>query len=282
MRPLLEIRDFSAGFVTDHEPVAVVDGVSLQIPHGQTVALVGESGCGKSVTALSILRLLPVPPARILGGEIFFHDPHSDGPIDLLRAPISKMRKIRGGRIAMIFQDPMSALNPVYTIGEQIREAVELHTSQRGKTARQSAVEMLAKVGIAAPQRRFDEYPHQMSGGMLQRAMIAMALSCKPALLIADEPTTALDVTVQAQVLQLLRDCKTDRDMSLLLITHDLSVVANIADQVYIMYAGRIVEQGPCRQILDSPRHAYTRRLLDCVPKLGGSDRARVRTFPQH
>jgi len=281
--PLLEIEDLRTAFATDERMVPAVDGVSLTIPRGKTVALVGESGCGKSVTALSILRLIPQPPGRVVGGRILFIDPTPIAPptrggatcdqrpreaIDLLQLDDRGMRRIRGNRIAMIFQEPMTALNPVYSIGEQVAEAVELHQGLRGKGAWETVVEALRRVGIPDAARRSHDYPHQLSGGMRQRVMIAMALSCKPALLIADEPTTALDVTVQQQILELLRTLLAESGMSILLITHDLGVVAEAAEDVYVMYAGRIVEHGPVAEVLAHPLHPYTQGLMRCMPRL--------------
>jgi oligopeptide/dipeptide ABC transporter ATP-binding protein len=274
---LLTIQDLQAGFETDAGLVPVVDGVSIQVSRARTVALVGESGCGKSVTALSVLRLIPQPPGRIVGGRMIFNDRTPDAPptrygatapIDLLQISDQALRRIRGNRIAMIFQEPMTALNPVYSIGEQVVEAVELHQGLRGKAAWEAAVEALRRVGIADAARRSRDYPHQLSGGMRQRVMIAMALSCRPALLIADEPTTALDVTVQRQILELLRAIQAETGMSILLITHDLGVVAEAADDVYVMYAGRIVEHGPVAEVLAHPLHPYTQGLLRCMPRL--------------
>jgi oligopeptide/dipeptide ABC transporter ATP-binding protein len=265
---VLEVRDLRTVFVTDHATIPAVDGVSLRIPHGKTVALVGESGCGKSVTALSLMRLIPSPPGRIIGGEVLLAGQGEEAPIDLLRLTRQEICKVRGGRIAMIFQDPMTSLNPVYTVGEQIVEAIELHQPLRGKDAWSVAIESLRKVGIPSPDHRAKDYPHTLSGGMLQRAMIAMALSCKPSLLIADEPTTALDVTIQLQTLDLLRRLQRESGMSILLITHDFGVVAEITDYVYVMYAGRIVEHGPVNDMLATPLHPYTQGLLGCVPRL--------------
>jgi len=239
-----------------------VDGVSLSLGRGKTLALVGESGCGKSVTALSIMRLIPSPPGKIVAGSILF-----DGTeITALRE--RAMRGIRGNRIAMIFQEPMTSLNPVYTIGDQIVEAIELHQNLRGKDARDHAVEMLRKVGIPAPARRVHEYPHQMSGGMRQRVMMAMALSCGPEVLIADEPTTALDVTIQAQILELLAQLQEETGMSILMITHDLGVVAEVAHDVCVMYAGKIVERAEAKELFGNPVHPYTQGLLRCIPRL--------------
>ncbi|MGB2988112.1 MAG: ABC transporter ATP-binding protein [Phycisphaerae bacterium] len=258
-------------FVTEAGVLPVVGEVSLHIPRGKTVALVGESGCGKSVTALSIMRLIPQPPGRITARRIFLNEPqgcHGTHPVDLLQLSEKQMRKIRGNRIAMIFQEPFVSLNPVHTVGGQVVEAIELHQPLRGKAARAAAIEMLRKVGIPAPQQRARDYPHQMSGGMRQRVMIAMALSCQPSLLIADEPTTALDVTIQLQILGLLRELQAETQMSILLIAHDLGVVAQIADYVYTMYAGRIVEHGPVEELLTRPLHPYTQGLLRCTPRL--------------
>jgi len=260
---LIDVRELKTYFYTDEGIARAVDGVSWSVPRGRTLALVGESGCGKSVTALSIMRLVPVPPGRIVGGQVLF-----DGK-DLLAASEKEMRHIRGNRIAMIFQEPMTSLNPVYTIGNQIVEAIELHQKLRGQKAWDLAIEMLGQVGIPAPQQRVREYPHQMSGGMRQRVMIAMALSCHPSLLIADEPTTALDVTIQAQILDLLRSLQARHHMSILLITHDLGVVAEMADQVCVMYASRIVERAAARELFANPLHPYTQGLFRSIPRLG-------------
>jgi oligopeptide/dipeptide ABC transporter ATP-binding protein len=284
--PLLDVRNLSISFRTVSGTVPVLDRVSLIVPRGKVVALVGESGCGKSVTALSITRLIPQPPAQIDDGQVLLAEPpaleqyqqkantppRSAEPLDLLRLTERRMRQVRGNRIAMVFQDPMTSLNPVYTVGEQIVEAIELHRSLRGRTARDLAVEMLRKVGIAAPQQRARDYPHRLSGGMQQRVMIAMALGCEPDLLIADEPTTALDVTIQLQILELLAQLQAETGMGLLIITHDLGVVSEIADEVYVMYAGRIVEHGPVRSVLDDPLHPYTCGLLRCAPNLSQPD----------
>ena len=266
--PLLEVRELCTTFDTEAGPVSVVDGVSLRVPRGQTMALVGESGCGKSVTALSIMRLIPQPPGRITHGNTFFTAFPDGETIDLLTLTDRRMRAIRGNRIAMIFQEPQVSLNPVFTVGDQIVEAIELHQPLCGRAARDAAIEMLREVGIPAPKERIGEYPHRLSGGMQQRVMIAMALSCKPLLLIADEPTTALDVTVQMQILELLRRFQVKSRMSMILITHDLGVVAQTADYVYVMYAGRIVEHAPVRALFAKPLHPYTRGLLRCTPRL--------------
>ncbi len=276
--PLLEVRDLRTSFVTTAGVVPAVDGVSITIPRGKTVALVGESGCGKSVTALSILRLIPQPPGRIDSGSVRLHE-DGEAPVDVLALPEKRLRGIRGGRIAMIFQDPLVAMNPVFTIGEQIVEAIELHQPVRGKDAEAAAVDALRRVGIAAPEQRLRDYPHQLSGGMLQRAMIAMALSCNPSLLIADEPTTALDVTIQAQILDLLDTLQTQTGMSMLMITHDLGVVARIADYVYVMYAGRIVEHAPVKELFAEPLHPYTQGLMRCTPQLS-MERGRLESIP--
>lgn len=258
---LLRIENLHTHFETSAGVVRAVDGVSLEIAPGETVALVGESGCGKSLTALSILRLVP-PPGRIVRGRIWL-----DGR-DLLAVSESEMRKVRGGRIAMIFQEPMTSLNPLLTIGEQIDEASRLHGGSSRDAARRRTIELLQRVGISAPQQRSRDYPHQLSGGMRQRAMIAMALAGEPELLIADEPTTALDVTIQAQILARLLEIQQRSRLALLFITHDLTVVAQIADVVGVMYAGRIVEQAPAQQLLARPQHPYTRALLRCAPRL--------------
>ncbi len=259
---LMDVRDLRTYFDSDYGPVKAVDGVSWFVSKNETLALVGESGCGKSVTALSIMRLIPEPPGRFAGGQILF-----DGR-DLLKLPENELHRIRGNRIAMIFQEPMTSLNPVFSIGNQILEAIELHQNIKGQAARDHAVKLLRRVGIAEPAQRLDEYPHQMSGGMRQRVMIAMALSCNPDLLIADEPTTALDVTIQAQILDLLKQLQAETHMSILLITHDLGVVAEMADRVAVMYAGKIVEMADVREIFEHPMHPYTQGLLRCVPRL--------------
>jgi oligopeptide/dipeptide ABC transporter ATP-binding protein len=273
-QPLLEIKNLSVGFDTNRGLIRPVREVSLSVYPGQTVALVGESGCGKSVTALSILRLIPQPPGRVLGGQINF-----EGRGNLLDLPEKEMRSVRGKDIAMIFQEPMTSLNPVYTIGDQIVEAVTLHQGVSTRRAYEIAEESLNDVGISDAHRRLREYPHQMSGGMRQRVMIAMALSCKPKLLIADEPTTALDVTIQAQILELLRKLQRERGMSILLITHDLGVVAENADVVGVMYASRVVEFATVEDLFDHPQHPYTEGLFKSVPKLGGKV-DRLETIP--
>jgi peptide/nickel transport system ATP-binding protein len=263
MPKLLEIKNLKTHFKTDDGIAKAVDGVSYSIDKNETLGLVGESGCGKSVTALSIMRLIPQPPGIYAGGEILF-----DGK-DLLKLSDDEMRKIRGNRISMIFQEPMTSLNPVYTCGSQIAEAVELHQNLSKKEARDKAIEMLNLVGIPSPAQRFDEYPHQLSGGMRQRVMIAMALTCNPAFLLADEPTTALDVTVQAQILELIKKLQQELGMGVIMITHDLGVIAEVSDNVAVMYASKIVEYGSAVQIFENPLHPYTQGLMKSIPRIG-------------
>ncbi len=272
--PLLEVRDLAVAFDTDAGLLRAVDGISFSIPRGRTLGLVGESGCGKSVTALSILRLLPQPSGRIVGGEIRFEG------ADLAAATPADLLRIRGGRIGMVFQEPMTALNPVHRIGRQLSEVFLLHRTRDKAEAARLAVEMLAKVGIPSPEIRAQEYPHQLSGGMRQRVVIAMALACNPALLIADEPTTALDVTIQAQILDLLRSLQRELGMAILLITHDLGVIAEMCDEVVVMYSGRIAEQGPVEKIFARPAHPYTRGLLSAIPRLEAERKSRLATIP--
>ncbi len=268
---LLEVKQLQTHFRTPEGVVRAVNGVSFSIDAGETVAVVGESGCGKSVTSMSILRLIPEPPGRI-AGTIRFQGR------DLLSLSEQEMRGIRGNEISMIFQEPMTSLNPVLTVGRQIGETLRLHQGLGAKAAEAKATEMLSLVGIPAPERRVREYPHQLSGGMRQRVMIAMALACNPKLLIADEPTTALDVTIQAQILDLMRDLKRRLGSAIMLITHDLGVVAEMAERVVVMYAGRKVEEGTVREIFAHPLHPYTQGLLGAVPKLGSSVGARGRS----
>ncbi|MEN6308944.1 MAG: ABC transporter ATP-binding protein [Anaerohalosphaeraceae bacterium] len=260
---LLSVQNLSTHFFTQQGVAKAVQDVSFDIPAGHMMALVGESGCGKSVTSLSILRLIPNPPGEIVGGKIIFKGQN------LLELSEHRMRAIRGNDIAMIFQEPMTSLNPVFTIGNQIVEVIKLHQGIKGQAAWDLAIEMLKKVGIADPVRRVEEYPHQLSGGMRQRAMIAMALSCSPSLLIADEPTTALDVTIQAQILELLKKLQSENRMSILLITHDLGVVAETAQTVVVMYASKVVEKADVQSLFGSPRHPYTQGLLRSLPRLG-------------
>jgi len=260
---LLEVRDLRTWFFTDQGIAKAVDGVSFEVREGETLGIVGESGCGKTVTSLSVLGLLPQPPARIMdGSSVRFAGE------ELLGAGERRMRALRGNDVAMIFQEPMSSLNPVYTVGDQIAEALRLHRRLDRKAARAEAVRLLEEVGIPEPARRVDEYPHQLSGGMRQRVMIAMALSCQPKLLIADEPTTALDVTIQAQILELLAALRRSRGMAVLLITHDLGVVAEVCDRVVVMYAGQVVETGTVFEIFRAPAHPYTRALLESLPSV--------------
>jgi len=270
---LLSVRDLVTTFRTDTGLLTAVDGVSFDVPRGATVALVGESGCGKSVTALSILRLLSSPPARIEAGTV-----ELEGK-DLLSLPEREMRAVRGDVVSMIFQEPMTSLNPVYTVGWQIMEAWRLHRNKSRGEARARAAELLRLVGIAEPETTADAYPHQLSGGQRQRVMIAMALACEPKLLLADEPTTALDVMIQAQILALLGDLQRRFSMSILLITHDLGLVAEHARHVIVMYAGRVVERAPVRDIFAKPMHPYTRGLLESVPRAGTGARKRLRAI---
>ena len=259
---LLEIKGLKTHFFSDEGVSPAVDGVDLRVHKGETLGIVGESGCGKSVTALSIMRLIPEPPGRITAGEILLEGQN------LLELSADQMRKIRGNRISMIFQEPMTSLNPVYTIGNQIAEAVRLHQKLSPPDALERSLEMLKLVGIPAPERRLHEYPHQLSGGMRQRAMIAMALACNPALLIADEPTTALDVTIQAQILDLMGDLKAELSTASILITHDLGVVAQSAARVVVMYAGKVVEEADVIRIFEAPLHPYTAGLLQSIPRI--------------
>jgi oligopeptide/dipeptide ABC transporter ATP-binding protein len=261
--PLLRVLDLKTWFHTDEGTAKAVDGVSFDVRPRETLGIVGESGCGKSVTSLSILRLVPQPPGEIAGGRIVFRG------IDLLELPEKEMRKIRGNEIAMIFQEPMTSLNPVYTVGNQIGEVLRLHRDMSKNEARERSIEMLRRVKIPDPEQRVDEYPHQLSGGQRQRVMIAMALACDPALLIADEPTTALDVTVQAQILALLNQLQDEYGMSIILITHDLGVIAETAHRVVVMYAGVVAEVGTAEQVFGGPNHPYTEGLKAAIPKLG-------------
>jgi peptide/nickel transport system ATP-binding protein/oligopeptide transport system ATP-binding protein len=268
--PLLAIKDLKTYFHTDEGVARAVDGMDLTIDRGKTLGVIGESGCGKSVSALSVMRLIPQPPGRIVQGEIRFKGE------DLLKKTTAEMRRIRGDEISMIFQEPMTSLNPVFTIGNQISEPIIQHQKVDKKTARQKAIESLKRVGIPSPEKRIDEYPHQMSGGMRQRAMIAMALACEPDLLIADEPTTALDVTIQAQILELIRRIKDDFGMSMMMITHDLGVVAEVADDVVVAYAGKAVEYADVVTIFKRPQHPYTQALYDSIPRLTDTRKRRL------
>jgi len=260
---LLDVQELKTYFYTFEGTAKAVDDVSFYLDKRETLGLVGESGCGKSVTALSIMRLVPEPPGRIVHGKIYF-----DG-INLPQLPMSEMRSIRGNRISMIFQEPMTSLNPVFTVGDQISEMFVLHQRIGKRESLDRAIEMLRLVQIPSPERRVHEYPHQLSGGMRQRAMIAMALACDPEILIADEPTTALDVTIQAQVIDLMMKLKEDFDAAIILITHDLGVVAEIAQRIEVMYAGKVVEEAQTLVIFEDPKHPYTRGLLKSIPQLG-------------
>ncbi|MFQ6042912.1 MAG: ABC transporter ATP-binding protein [Candidatus Poribacteria bacterium] len=276
---LLEISELKTVFPTDDGIVRAVDGVTFSIPRQKTIGLVGESGCGKSVTGLSIMRLVP-PPGIIESGNILYYGDNAPIDITALSPRGDLMREIRGNDIAIVFQEPMTSLNPVYTIGSQIAEAITLHQKVSKKEAFHQAIEMIAKVGIPAPYQRVNEYPHQLSGGMRQRVMIAMALCCHPALLIADEPTTALDVTIQAQVLDLMRTLQQEMGMAILMISHNLGVIADMADEVIVMYAGRILEKGDADAIFYQPLHPYTRGLLKSIPVLGKRGRERLHSVP--
>ncbi len=276
MNNVVEIEELRTWFALEEGTLKAVDGVSLSVGQKRTLGIIGESGCGKSVTAQSVLRIVPAP-GRIVQGRIMFSRDNGV-PVDLasLDGRGAEIRAIRGKDISMIFQEPMTSLSPVHTIGNQVMEAILLHRTQDKFQAREIAIEMLARVGISNPAQRFQEYPHQLSGGMRQRAMIAMALSCHPALLIADEPTTALDVTVQAQILELIKELQEALGMSVLYITHDLGVIAEIADEVAVMYLGRVVEQGTAHDIFKNPLHPYTSLLLKSIPKLGRKARVRL------
>jgi len=262
-KQILEVRDLSVSFATENGPAKVIEDVSFSVEHGRTLGLVGESGCGKSVTAMSIIRLLPSPPSRVESGRIFFNGD------DMLELNDAEMRSIRGNRIGMIFQEPMTSLNPTFSIGFQIGEVLRIHRGLGRNQARARCIELLEMVGIGSAASRLDQYPHQLSGGLRQRVMIAMAIACRPGLLIADEPTTALDVTIQAQILDLLVKLQKDLDMSILMITHDLCVVAEFCDHVVVMYAGKIVEKAPVEQIFSHPRHPYTHGLMTSIPQIG-------------
>jgi oligopeptide transport system ATP-binding protein len=262
MPPLLQVKDLRTHFYTEEGLVKAVDGVSYDVQEGETLALVGESGCGKSISALSLLKLIPIPPGRIVSGEVLF-----DGE-DLMKLNEDEIRKIRGNRISMVFQEPMTSLNPVLTIGKQMTEALELHLKLNREAARARAVQLLEMVGVAEAERRITDYPHQFSGGMRQRVMIAMAMACNPRLLIADEPTTALDVTIQAQVLEVMARLSREFGTAVIIITHNLGVVARYADRVNVMYAGRIIEMASAADVYADPRHPYTLGLLKSVPRL--------------
>ena len=272
-KDLVKIKNLKTYFYTEDGVIKAVDDVSFKIKEGETIGIVGESGCGKSITAMSIMRLIPSPPGKIVGGEIFFED------VSLLGLSESEMRKIRGNKISVIFQEPMTSLNPVFTIGFQIMEAVMLHQQLNKTQAKKKAIETLTLVGIPRANEIVDCYPHELSGGMRQRAMIAIAISCNPRLLIADEPTTALDVTIQAQILDLMKDLRNKLNSSIMLITHDLGVIAEMADYVVVMYAGKIVEESNVVEIFKNPRHPYTIGLLESKPVIN-SEKIRLFTIP--
>ena len=261
-KPLLQVKELSVDFSTKTGNVRVLNQLNLHLFPGEALGIVGESGCGKSMTALSIMRLIPVPPGNIANGQILLNG------TDVLQLAEREMEDIRGNQISMVFQEPMTSLNPVFTIGTQVSENIQRHQSTSSTQAKEKTLQMLEAVGIPAPKMRISQYPHELSGGMRQRIMIAMALSCKPSVLIADEPTTALDVTIQAQIFELLRHIQEEMGTSVILITHDMSVIAEFADRVAVMYAGRKVEEGLVREIIDSPRHPYTQGLIKCVPVL--------------
>ena len=271
---LLEVKNLKTYFFTDGGVVKSVDDVSFNVKPGKTLGVVGESGCGKSITSLSIMQLVETPPGKIVGGEIIYNGEN------LLGKNADEMRKIRGGEIAMIFQEPMTSLNPVFTVGQQIMEALTIHTDMDKNKAKERAIEMLKLVKIPLAEKRFNEYPHQLSGGMRQRVMIAMALSCNPKLLICDEPTTALDVTIQAQILDLINELKEKLGTSIMMITHDLGVIAEVADDVMVMYAGKIVEYDTADQIFETPMHPYTHGLMNCIPKLNDENETRLHVIP--
>lgn len=262
---MLQVQGLKVEFRGRRGTANVLQGVDFEMNAGETLCVVGESGCGKSMTALALLRLVPQPPGRISAGRVLFHGE------DLLQADEARMRAVRGNRISMIFQEPMTSLNPVFSVGDQIGESLRLHAGLDTGEARERAIEMLRQVGIPAPVKRVDEYPHQLSGGMRQRVMIAMALACRPDILIADEPTTALDVSVQAQIFDLLRALQRDAGTAILFITHDMGAVSEMADRVIVMYAGRVIEQGLTGAVLGAPRHPYTQGLIACLPELGSS-----------
>lgn len=274
MSSLLDINGLVTSFDTDSGWVRAVDGISFSVEKGKTVGIVGESGCGKTVTAMSIIDLLPKPSGHVLEGEIFFKGE------DLRKVGIEKMQRIRGGEIGVIFQEPMAALNPVHRIGKQIVEILKIHENMSSRAALQKAVQLLDAVGIPAPEKRISNYPHELSGGMRQRVMIAIALACEPDLLIADEPTTALDVTVQAQILELIESMQQKLGMAVLMITHDLGVIAQNCDEVVVMYAGRVVERAPVNDIFANPQHAYTKGLLNSIPRIESERKSELNTIP--
>lgn len=276
MDSLLAVEHLSTHFFTRNGVVRAVDDVSFSVARGETIGIVGESGCGKSATVLSIMKLIPNPPGRLVEGRILFSPGNGAPAVDLRTAPESYMQKIRGNAISMVFQDPMTSLNPVLTIGWQLREPLQLHLNMNKREARDRSIELLKMVNIPSPENRLDDYPHQFSGGMRQRVMIAMAIACNPQLLIADEPTTALDVTIQAQILELIQQLKDELNMAVILITHDLGVVGQVCDRVIVMYAGEIVESAPVDELFENPKHPYTQGLLNSVPRLGAHVKKRI------
>lgn len=275
-KPVLEVNDLKTYFFVRRGVAKAVDGVSLHVNQGEVLGLVGESGCGKSVTAMSILRLVPSPPGRILGGEMLFRSENENGQdteVDLLKLSQKEMRKFRGKRMSVVLQDPMTSLNPVFSIGNQVSELFRLHEHLSGAELRDRVVDVLSRVRIPNPEMRLNSYPHQFSGGMRQRVSMAMGIGCNPQLLIADEPTTALDVTIQAQLLKLLRVIQQESGMSIILITHNLGIVARLCDRVCVMYAGRVVEEGSVKRIFKNPAHPYTKALMNSVPRLGSKEK---------
>ena len=277
MEPLLKVDNLSTHYFTRAGVVKAVDKISFELAEGETVGIVGESGCGKSATALSIMRLIPTPPGRVVDGRIMFSPGEGKAPVDLLTVPETEMQALRGNMVAMVFQDPMTSLNPVLTIGWQLREPLQLHLGMNKREARDRSIELLKLVNIPSPEQRLDDYPHQFSGGMRQRVMIAMAMACNPKLLLADEPTTALDVTIQAQILELMKKLQDKLKMSVVLITHDLGVVGEVCDRLLVMYAGEIIESASVDDLFDNPKHPYTRGLLHSVPKLGPTVKDRMK-----
>ena len=276
MESLLRVENLSTDFYSRGGTVKAVDNISFDVAEGETVGIVGESGCGKSATVLSIMRLIPNPPGRIVHGDILFQGNEGNPPVDLRTVSESEMQEIRGNLVSMVFQDPMTSLNPVLTIGWQLREPLQLHLGLNKKEAEDRSIELLELVNIPSPAQRLNDYPHQFSGGMRQRVMIAMAIACNPKLLIADEPTTALDVTIQAQILELMMKLQDELNMSVVIITHDLGVVGEICDRVLVMYAGQIIESGSVDDLLNDPKHPYTHGLLQSVPKLGPTVKERM------
>tara|TARA_B100000029_G_scaffold198492_1_gene196567 strand:+ start:955 stop:1935 length:981 start_codon:yes stop_codon:yes gene_type:complete len=276
MESLLRVENLSTYFYSRGGTVKAVDNISFDVAEGETVGIVGESGCGKSATVLSIMRLIPNPPGRIVHGDILFQGNEGNPPVDLRTVSESEMQEIRGNLVSMVFQDPMTSLNPVLTIGWQLREPLQLHLGLSKKEAEDRSIELLELVNIPSPAQRLNDYPHQFSGGMRQRVMIAMAIACNPKLLIADEPTTALDVTIQAQILELMMKLQDELNMSVVIITHDLGVVGEICDRVLVMYAGQIIESGSVDDLLNDPKHPYTHGLLQSVPKLGPTVKERM------